>query len=168
MRTLRWSVVLPLCVSCSYAFMFCSLKDKAKETPGKAPCGGHFRIRQNLPEHAQGWLGSKWLWLLLILALYAILKFRGEREKKKEQNPTGLRSYQFRGPSKKTQNASTTKDCTFNTLTQLEMELVKFVSKVRSLKVSMAAGSNLRLQVPEMPVDSHNNITIYEIWGEES
>lgn len=63
--------------------MFSSLRDKAKEPPGKVPCGGHFRIRQNLPEHAQGWLGSKWLWLFFVIVLYVILKFRGDSEKNK-------------------------------------------------------------------------------------
>ena len=44
---------------------------------------------------------------------------------------------------------------------------MKFVSKVRNLKVAMAAGGNPKLQNLEAPADPHNNITIYEIWGEE-
>lgn len=63
--------------------MFSPLREKVKEPQGKVPCGGHFRIRQNLPEHAQGWLGSKWLWLLFVVVLYVILKFRGDSEKSK-------------------------------------------------------------------------------------
>lgn len=47
------------------------------------------------------------------------------------------------------------------------MELVKFVSKVRNLKVSMATHNNSRLQIPDIPTDPQNNVTIYEIWGEE-
>lgn len=47
------------------------------------------------------------------------------------------------------------------------MDLVKFLSKVRNLKVVMATSSNLKLQNLEVPADPHNNITIYEIWGEE-
>ncbi|XP_048203464.1 protein FAM209-like [Perognathus longimembris pacificus] len=167
MRTLRWLLFLPLCLSCGWAFMFSSLRDIAKEPQGKAPCGGHFRIRQNLPEHAQGWLGSKWLWLFFVVVLYVILKFRGDSEKSKEQNITSLRGCQFRSPLKKSQNASPTKDHAFNTLTQLEMDLVKFLSRVRNLKVTMATGSPPKLQNLEMPQDPHNNITIYEIWGEE-
>ncbi|XP_059115770.1 protein FAM209-like [Peromyscus eremicus] len=167
MRTLRWFLFLPLCISCACAFMFSSLREKTKESPGKVPCGGHFRIRQNLPEHTQSWLGSKWLWLFFVVVIYVVLKFRGGSEKNKEQNPTCLRSCQFRSPPKKIQNVSPSKDFTFNTLTQLEMELVKFVSKVRNLKVSMATGSNPRLQIPDIPMDPHNNVTIYEIWGEE-
>ncbi|ERE70366.1 protein FAM209A [Cricetulus griseus] len=167
MRTLRWFLFLPLCISCACAFMFSSLREKNKESPGKVPCGGHFRIRQNLPEHTQGWLGSKWLWLFFVIMIYAMLKLRGDGEKNKEQNSTSLRGCQFRSPPKKNQNISPSKDFTFNTLTQLEMELVKFVSKVRNLKVSMATSSNPRLQIPDIPMGPHNNVTIYEIWGEE-
>ncbi|XP_037377647.1 protein FAM209-like [Talpa occidentalis] len=167
MWTLKWFLFLPLCLSCGCAFMFSSLRDKAQDPQGKVPCGGHFRIRQNLPEHAQGWLGSKWLWLFFIVVLYVILKFRGDSEKTKEQTLPGLRGCTFRSPIKKNQNASPSKDYAFNTLTQLEMDLVKFVSKVRNLKVAMAAGGNLKLPHQEGPTDPHNNITIYEIWGEE-
>ena len=83
MQSLKWCLFLPLCLSCGYAFMFSSLRDKPKETQGKVPCGGHFRIRQNLPEHTQSWLRSKWLWLSFIVVLYVILKFRGDSEKNK-------------------------------------------------------------------------------------
>ncbi|EDL06608.1 mCG2577 [Mus musculus] len=167
MRTLlRWCLFLSLCVSCACAFMFSSLREKTKESPGKVPCGGHFRIRQNLPENAQGWLGNKWLWLFVAIMIYVMLKFRGDGENK-EQHPPGLRGCQLRSPPKKAQNISPSKDFTFNTLTQLEMELVKFVSKVRNLKVSMATNSNSRQQVPESPTNLYNNVTIYEIWGEE-
>ncbi|XP_040836975.1 protein FAM209A [Ochotona curzoniae] len=167
MRMLKCFLVLPLCLSCCYAFMFSSLREKGKEPQGKVPCGGHFRIRQNLPEHAQGWLGSKWLWLSFVIVLYVILKFRGDSEKNKEQNPLNLRGCTFRSPTKKHQSGSPNRDYAFNTLTQLEMDLVKFVSKVRNLKVAMAANNNLRLQSLEAPPDPQNNITIYEIWGEE-
>ncbi|NP_001107172.1 protein FAM209B precursor [Sus scrofa] len=167
MRSLKWFLFLPLCLSCGYAFMFSSLRDKAKEPQGKVPCGGHFRIRQNLPERAQGWLGSKWLWLVFVIVLYVMLKFRGDSEKSKEQSPGGLRSCSFRSPVRKNQNTAPSKDYAFSTLTQLEMDLVKFVSKVRNLKVAMATGGHLKLQHLEAPADPHNNITIYEIWGEE-
>ncbi|XP_068380799.1 protein FAM209-like [Eschrichtius robustus] len=167
MRTLKWFLFFPLCLSCGFAFMFSSLRDKAREPQGKVPCGGHFRIRQNLPEHAQGWLGSKWLWLFFVVVLYMMLKFRGDSEKDKQKNPPALRGCSFRSPIKKNQNASPNKDYAFNTLTQLEMDLVKFMSKVRNLKAAMATGGNLKFQNSEVPADPHNNITIYEIWGEE-
>ena len=82
MRMLTWFLFLPLCLSCGYAFVFSSVRGNVKEPQGQAPCGGHFRIRQNLPEQAQGWLASKWLWLLFVVALYAILKFRGGQSEK--------------------------------------------------------------------------------------
>uniref|UniRef100_A0A8C3WUT4 Protein FAM209B n=1 Tax=Catagonus wagneri TaxID=51154 RepID=A0A8C3WUT4_9CETA len=167
MRSLKWVLFLPLCLACGYAFMFSSLRDKAREPQGRVPCGGHFRIRQNLPERAQGWLGSKWLWLSFVVVLYAILSFRGDSEKSKEQNPPGLRGCTFRSPVKKNQNACPGKNYAFSSLTQLEMDLVKFMSKVRNLKAAMATGGNLKLQNLEVPADPHNNITIYEIWGEE-
>ncbi|KAK2509170.1 hypothetical protein MC885_010371 [Smutsia gigantea] len=166
MWTLKWLLFLPLCLSCSYAFMF-SLRSKAKEPQGKVPCGEHFRIRQELPEQTQGWLGSKWLWLFFVVMLYVTLKFQGESEKSKEQNPRSLGGCAFCSPLKKNQNASPSKSYAFNTLTQLETDLVKLVSKVQNLKAAMAPGSDLKLQNLEVPADPRN-ITIYEIWGEDS
>lgn len=89
MRVLRWFLFLPLCLSCGDAFMFSSPREPVKEAPGKVPCGGHFRIRQSSPEHAQGWLASKWLWFFFVVMLYMILKFRGGGEKSRVR---GLRS----------------------------------------------------------------------------
>lgn len=63
--------------------MFSSLRDKGKDPQGQVPCGGHFRSRQNLPEHGHGWLGSKWLWVVFVFVVYVILKFRGDSEKSK-------------------------------------------------------------------------------------
>uniref|UniRef100_A0A671G4C3 Family with sequence similarity 209 member B n=1 Tax=Rhinolophus ferrumequinum TaxID=59479 RepID=A0A671G4C3_RHIFE len=168
MLTPKWFLFLLLCLSCGYALMFSSLRDKGKDPQGNVPCGGHFRSRQNLPEHGHGWLGSKWLWVVFVFMVYVILKFRGDSEKSKEQNPPpGLRSCSFCPPLKKNQNASSNKDNTFNTLTQLEMDLVKFVSKVRNLKVAMTTSSKPKPQHLEIPADPQNSVTIYEIWGEE-
>ncbi|XP_036099893.1 protein FAM209B-like [Molossus molossus] len=167
MRTLKWFLFLPLCLSCGDAFMFSSPREPVKEPPGKAPCGGHFRIRQSSPEHAQGWLASKWLWFFFVVVLYMVLKFRGGGEKSKEKSPPGLRGCSLRAPVKKNQGASPSKDYAFNTLNQLEMDLVQFVSKVRNLKVAVATGSNHKAPSPEMSGDPQNNVTIYEIWGEE-
>ncbi|KAM8776462.1 protein FAM209-like [Rhynchonycteris naso] len=165
MLTLKWFLFLTLCLSCTYAFMFSSVRENVKEPQGKVPCEGHFRIRQNLSKHTQGWLSSKWLWLFFVVVLYMILKFRGDSEKSKEKNSPGLRGCSVRTPPKK--NVPPSKDYALNTLTQLEMDLVKFVSKVRNLKVAVAAGSNLKVPNLEMPADPHNNVTIYEIWGED-
>ncbi|XP_012413949.1 protein FAM209A, partial [Trichechus manatus latirostris] len=106
-------------------------------------------------------------WLFFVVVLYVILKFRGDSEKSKDHNLPSLRGCSFRSPLKKNQNAPPNKDYAFSTLTQLEMDLVKFVSKVRSLKVAVATSSNLRLQRAGLPADPDNNVTIYEIWGEE-
>ncbi|XP_008058427.1 protein FAM209B-like [Carlito syrichta] len=166
MGTLKCFLFLPLLLSCGCAFMFSSLKEKAKEPQGKVPCGGHFRVRQNLPEHTQGWLGSKWLWIFFVVVLYMILKFRGDSEKTTEQNPSGLRGCTFRSPLKRNQNTFPKREYAFNALTQLEVDLVQFLSKVRSLKVTMTTGNNLKLQNLDLPGDPSNNVTIYEIWGE--
>uniref|UniRef100_A0A8C9LJS0 Uncharacterized protein n=2 Tax=Piliocolobus tephrosceles TaxID=591936 RepID=A0A8C9LJS0_9PRIM len=169
MWTLKWFLVLLLCLTYSYASMFSSLREKTSEPQGKVPCEGHFRIRQNLPEYAQGWLGSKWLWLLFVVVLFVILKYQRDKEKNKEQTPLGLRCFPFRTPLKKNQNASLFKDCTFNTLHELEVELVRVMSKVQHLKGAMATGnvSNLWLRRLERPANPYH-LTIYDIWGEAS
>ncbi|XP_028354877.1 uncharacterized protein [Physeter macrocephalus] len=66
-----------------------------------------------------------------------------------QKNPPALRGCSFRSPIRKNQNASPNKDYAFNTLTQLEMDLVKFMSKVQNLKAAMATGGNLKLQNSE-------------------
>ena len=55
----------------------------------------------------------------------------------------------------------------FATLTQLEMDLVKFVSRVQNLKLATATCSNLNPPHVEVPADAHNNITLYELWCDE-
>ena len=59
------------------------------------------------------------------------------------------------------------KDYMFDTLILLEMDLVKFVSRVWNLKLTMANGSYLNPSNIDVPVDAHNNITVYELWGNE-
>ncbi|XP_011792088.1 PREDICTED: protein FAM209B-like isoform X2 [Colobus angolensis palliatus] len=168
MWTLKWFLVLLLCLTCSYASMFSFPREKTCEPQGKVPCEGHFRIRQNLPEHAQGWLGSTWLWFLFVVVLFVILKYQRDNEKNKKQSPPGLRGGQFHSPLKKN-NASRNKDCAFNTLHELDVELARFVSEVQSLKGAMATGnvSNLKLRRSETPTHPQR-VTIYDIRGEES
>ncbi|XP_006903584.1 PREDICTED: protein FAM209A-like, partial [Elephantulus edwardii] len=55
----------------------------------------------------------------------------------------------------------------FNTLNQLEMDLVKFVYRVQSLKVAMSTGNSLNLQTIDLPF-SDRNIIVYEIRKEDS
>ena len=52
-----------------------------------------------------------------------------------------------------------------NTLTQLEMDLVKFVSRLHNLKLTTASRGNLKFPNFDVPADAHNKITIYELWG---
>lgn len=85
---------------------------------------------------------------------------------RQEQSPTSLRGCSSRSPLKKAQTAAPSRDYALNTLTQLEVDLVKFVSKVRNAKSAMVTGSNLRLHCPEVNAAPHS-VTIYEIWGEE-
>lgn len=72
-----------------------------------------------------------------------------------------------RAAPKKNQCANPSKDYALHTLNQLEMDLVQFMSKVRNLKVAVATASDYKGQNFERPADPHNNVTIYEIWGEE-
>ena len=67
-----------MAVTCVYALMFTSLREKAEEIQGKILCGGHFLIWQNLQEHAQYWLEITLLWLFFIVLMYATVKLVGE------------------------------------------------------------------------------------------
>ena len=77
-----WSLKSFLCfsmaVTCVYALMFTSLRDKAEEFQGKKLCRGHFPMWQNLPEHAQDWLEITLLWLFFIVLMYVTVKLAGE------------------------------------------------------------------------------------------
>ena len=56
---------------------------------------------------------------------------------------------------------------TFDTLIQLKMDLVKFVSRVQNLKLARATSGNLRLPKFKVTADAYNNIKIYELWGDK-
>ena len=56
---------------------------------------------------------------------------------------------------------------TFDTLIQVKMDLVKFVSRMQNLKLSRATGGNLNLPKFKVPADARNNIKIYELWGDK-
>ena len=64
---------------------------------------------------------------------------------------------------RKIKKSFTEKDYMFDTLTLLEMDLVKFVSRVQNLK--LPSGANLNPLNVEVPADAHNNITVYELSG---
>ena len=59
------------------------------------------------------------------------------------------------------------KDSMLNTLTLLEMDLVKFVSRMQNLKLTMATSGYLNPLNVEVPADVPSNITEYELWGDE-
>ena len=55
----------------------------------------------------------------------------------------------------------------FDSLTLLEMDLMKFVSRVWNVKLAMATGGNLNPDIVEVAADAPNNMTVYELWGYE-
>ncbi|XDB66388.1 hypothetical protein ABFV05_020004 [Capra hircus] len=137
MQSVIWFFLWPMCVSFFCTYVFYVLRDEVVDRPGK-----------NQPEHAQGWLGSKSHWVFLLLVVLVILKFPGDSDKGKKKK------------------ASPDKDYMFGTLTQLERDLVNFVSKVHNLKLTAATTGNRKCPYIEVPADRHNNITIYEVWGD--
>ncbi|KAF4018451.1 hypothetical protein G4228_010212 [Cervus hanglu yarkandensis] len=167
MRSVMWFFFWSMCVSSFCAFVFFCLRDETIELPGKVPCGRHFRIQQNLPEHDRGWLGSKLHWFFLLVVLFVIQKFPGDSDESTVQTLPTLRGGSLASSGKKNKKASPNKDYMFDTLNQLEMDLVKFVSRVQNLKLTTATGSNLSLPSLEVPADIHNNMTIHELWGDE-
>ena len=66
---------------------------------------------------------------------------------------------------RKRKKASPEKDYMFDTLILLEMDLVKCVSRVWNLK--LLTGPNLNSANVKVPADAQNNITIYELRGNE-
>ena len=65
------------------------------------------------------------------------------------------------------EKSSSEEDYVFHTSTLLEMDLVKFVSRMQNLKLSRATGGNLNLPKFKVPADARNNIKIYELWGDK-
>ncbi|XP_060252502.1 protein FAM209-like [Ovis aries] len=162
-RFIFWSA----CVSSFCAFVFYCLRDDTTELPGKVPCRRHFQSQQNLPEHDRGWLGSKLHWLFLLVVLFVIQMFPGDSDESTVETLPALGGSSLGSSGKKKKKASPNKDYMFDTLNQLETDLVKFVSRARNLKLAMATGSKLSLPSFEVPADKHNNITLYELWGDE-
>ncbi|CAI9180999.1 unnamed protein product [Rangifer tarandus platyrhynchus] len=167
MWSARWFLCFFMAVTYGYASMFTSLREKAEELQGKVLCGGHCLIQQNQPEHAQHWLKILLLGLLFIVIMYLIEKVIGESGECNVQTPPSHQGDSFGSPGKKKKKASANKDYMFDTLTQLEMDLVKFVPRVHNLKLTIATGGNLNPPNVEVPADSHSNITVYELWSNE-
>ena len=83
------------------------------------------------------------------------------------QNPPAHQGTSYGSPRRKKEKATRNKDYMFQTLILLLMDLVKFVSSMQNLKLTMANGSYLNPSNIDVPVDAHNNITVYELWGNE-
>ena len=86
-----------------------------------------------------------------------ILKFPGDSDKGKVPIRCAHRGCSFGSPGKK-KKASPDKDYMFGTLTQLERDLVKFVSRVQNLKLATVTGDNRKCSNLEVPADAYNNI----------
>ena len=105
------------------------------------------------------------LWLFFIVLMYVTVKLAGESGESNVQTPPSHQGDSFGSLGKKKKKASPNKDYMFDTLTLLEMDLVKFVPRVHNVKLTMATGGNLNPPNVEVPVDSHSNITVYELWS---
>ena len=94
--------------------------------------------------------------------MYVTVKLAGENGESNIQTPLAHQgcSFGFQGKKKKT---SPNKDCMFDTLTLLEMDLMKFVSRVWNVKLAMATGGNLNPDIVEVAADAPNNMTVYEL-----
>ncbi|XP_065772962.1 plastin-3-like [Muntiacus reevesi] len=109
--------------------MFTSLRETAEELQRQVLCGGHCLIQQNQPEHAQDWLKMVLLGLFFIVLMYLTVKLTGESGESNVQTPPACQGGSFGSLGQKKKKASPDKDYMFATLTQLEMDLVKFVSR---------------------------------------
>ena len=167
MWSVKWFLCFSMAVTSVSASMFTSLREKAEELQEKVLCGGHCQIQQNQPEHAQDWLKTMLLGLFFIVLIYVAVKLTGESGECNVQTPPACEGGSFGSLGQKKKTASPDKDYMFTTLTQLEMDLVKFVSRVQNLKLAVATCSNLNPPNFEVPADAHNNITLYELWCEE-
>ena len=99
--------------------------------------------------------------------MYLTVKLAGESGESSVHTPLAHQAGSFGFQGKRKKEVSPNKECTFNTLTLLEMDLLKFVSRVWNLKLTMATGGNLNPLKVEVPADVPNNITVYELWGHE-
>ncbi|KAB0340364.1 hypothetical protein FD754_023195 [Muntiacus muntjak] len=142
-------VMLPV----SYALIFTSLKNSRGRCSGKMLCRGHFLIWQNRQEHAQDWLEITLLWLFFIVLRYVTVKLAGESGDSKVQTPAALQARSFGSLGRQKEKTSSEEDYMFHTLTLLEMDLVKFVSSVRNLKLATSTGGNLKPLNVEIPAD---------------
>ncbi|KAM9668114.1 protein FAM209-like [Dama dama] len=166
MWSVKWFLCFSMAVTHVYALMFTSVREKAEELKSQVLCGGHCLIQQNQPEHAQDWFKIVLLGLFFIVLMYVTVELTGESGESNVQTPPARQGGSFGSLGQKKKKASPDKDYMFATLTQLEMDLVKFVSRVRNLKLAAATCGNLNPPNVEVPA-AHNNITLYELWCDE-
>ena len=164
MRSVIGLFFWPTVISFICAYVFYVLRDEAEELPGMVPSGRHFRVRQNQPEHAPGWFGSKSHWLLIFLMFLVILKFPGGNDKSNAGTPPGRQGCSSGSPGRKKIRASPYKDSMCGTLTQVERSLMNLASRVRSLKCTAATGGQRQCANIQVLADGWNNIKIYEVW----
>ena len=88
-----------------------------------------------------------------------ILKFLGDSDNSKVCTICARWAVcSFSSSGKRKEKTSPDKDYMFGTLTQLERDLVKFVSRVQNLKLATVTGDNRKCSNLEVPADAYNNI----------
>ena len=88
-----------------------------------------------------------------------ILKFLGDSDNSKVCTICARWAVcSFSSSGKRKEKTSPDKDYMFGTLTQLERDLVNFVSKVHNLKLATVTGDNRKCSNLEVPADAYNNI----------
>ena len=88
-----------------------------------------------------------------------ILKFLGDSDNSKVWTICARWAVcSFSSSGKRKEKTSPDKDYMFGTLTQLERDLVKFVSRVQNLKLATVTGDNRKCSNLEVPADAYNNI----------
>uniref|UniRef100_A0ABI0P4S6 Protein FAM209A n=2 Tax=Bos TaxID=9903 RepID=A0ABI0P4S6_BOVIN len=164
MRSVIWLFFWPTFISFVFAYVFYVLRDEAEELPRMVPSGRHFRVRQNQPEYAPGWFGSKWHWLLIFLMFLVILKFPGGDDKSNAGTPPGRQGCSSGSPGRKKIRPSPYKESMCGALTQSETSLMNLMSRVKNMKLTVATGDQCQCPNIEVPGDARNNVTILEVW----
>ena len=85
--------------------------------------------------------------------MYLTVRLAGESDESSVQTPLARQAGSFGFQGKKKKEASPNKGCMFDTLTLLEMDLVKFVSSLRNLKLTTSTCGNLNPLSEEVPED---------------
>ena len=164
MCSVIWLFFWPTFISFVFAYVFYVLRDEAEELPRMVPSGRHFCVRQNQPEYAPGWFGSKWHWLLIFLMFLVILKFPGGDDESNAGTPPGRQGCSSGSPGRKKIRDSPYKDSMCGALTQSETSLMNLMSRVKNMKLTAATGDQCQCPNIEVPGDARNNVTILEVW----